>query len=68
MLEFNDSDAAAKVAERARALMDEVVIPRERGLRGGATVSEGTISDLREAAREYGAYAPRIGEEWGGVG
>ena len=68
MLEFDDSRAAAELAERAWALMDEVVIPGERELRGGAAVSEGTISDLREAAREYGAYAPRIGEEWGGVG
>jgi len=68
MFEFNDSDAAAELAERARELMDEVVIPKERELSGGTTVSEGTISELRAAAKEYGVYAPQIGEEYGGMG
>jgi acyl-CoA dehydrogenase len=68
MLEFNDSETAEELAAKAEALMDEVVIPRERELAGGTSVSEATIRELREAAREYGVYAPQIGEEWGGMG
>ena len=68
MLDFNDSAAAEELAGRAEALMDEVVIPRERELAGGTSVSDATISDLREAARDYGVYAPQIGEEHGGMG
>ncbi len=48
--------------------MEEVVLPRERELTGGTTISEGTVTDLREAAREYGVYCPQIGEEHGGMG
>jgi acyl-CoA dehydrogenase len=68
MLSYDDSEAAEELAERARALMEEVVLPKERELAGGMTVSEGTISELREAAREYGVYAPQIEEEYGGMG
>jgi len=67
MLQFNDSEAARELAARAQRLMDEVVIPREREL-AGSTASEAPISDLREAAREYGVYAPQVGEEHGGMG
>ncbi|MFC7157477.1 acyl-CoA dehydrogenase family protein [Halomarina halobia] len=68
MSEFNDSERAAELAARARALMDEVVVPKERALSGGATVSAGTVADLRAAAREYGVYAPQIDQEWDGMG
>ncbi|MEF8907821.1 MAG: acyl-CoA dehydrogenase family protein [Haloarculaceae archaeon] len=68
MLSYDDSARAEELAERARDLMDEVVLPKERELAGGMTVSEGTINDLREAAREYGIYAPQIEEEYGGMG
>jgi acyl-CoA dehydrogenase len=68
MLSYNDSARAEELAQRARDLMDEVVLPRERELAGGMTASEGTIGDLREAAREYGIYAPQIEEEYGGMG
>ncbi len=59
MISFTDSEAATTLAERARALMDEVVIPRERELAGGTTISDATVRDLRAAAREYDVYAPR---------
>ncbi|MEF8886734.1 MAG: acyl-CoA dehydrogenase family protein [Haloarculaceae archaeon] len=68
MLSYDDSARAEELAERARDLMDEVVLPKERELAGGMTVSEGTVNDLREAAREYGIYAPQIEEEYGGMG
>jgi acyl-CoA dehydrogenase len=68
MLDFDDSEAAQELAARARRFMDEVVIPRERDLAGGTTVSAGLISDLRERAREYDVYAPQVSEEYGGLG
>jgi len=68
MLSFDDSETATELAERARAFMDEVVIPTERDLTGGATVSDGTVSDLRRQAREYDVYAPQVPEEHGGMG
>lgn len=68
MLTFNDSEAAEELAERAHDLMEEVVLPKERELSGGMAVSDSTIDELREAAREYGVYAPQIDEEYGGMG
>jgi acyl-CoA dehydrogenase len=68
MFEFNDSETAEELAERAEALMEEIVIPKERELKGGTTVSDGTISELQAAAKEYGVYAPQIDEEYGGMG
>ncbi|MFB6164017.1 MAG: acyl-CoA dehydrogenase family protein [Haloarculaceae archaeon] len=68
MIEFADSAEAEALAERAEDLMNEVVIPKERELTGGMPVSQGTIDELREAAREYGVYAPQIDEEYGGMG
>jgi acyl-CoA dehydrogenase len=68
MLTFDDSDRATELEDRARRLMDEVVIPTERELRGGMAVSESTVRELQEAAREYDIYAPQIGEEHGGMG
>jgi len=68
MISFTDSDAAEELADRARRLMDEVVIPTERELGSGVTVSDGTVKKLRKAAKEYGVYAPQIDEEYGGMG
>ncbi|SEN40745.1 acyl-CoA dehydrogenase [Halorientalis persicus] len=68
MLTFNDSEAAEELASRAHDLMEEVVLPKERELSGGMSVSDSTIDELREAAREYGVYAPQIDEEYGGMG
>ena len=68
MITFDDSETAQELAARAEALMDEVVIPAEREMSGGVAVSDGTVSELREAAREYDVYAPQIDEEYGGMG
>ncbi|AFO58731.1 acyl-CoA dehydrogenase family protein [Natrinema sp. J7-2] len=67
-MRYNDSDQAREVADRAADLMEEVVLPIERERAGGMAVSSGTITDLREAAREYGVYAPQIPDEYGGMG
>ena len=68
MLSYSDSEKAEELKERARKLMDEVVIPKERELAGGMTVSDSTMEELREAAKDYGVYAPQIEEEYGGMG
>ena len=67
-MEYNDSETARDLAERARAFMDEVVLPTERAQPGGEPVGEETIADLREQARERDLYAPQIAEEYGGMG
>ncbi|EMA42935.1 acyl-CoA dehydrogenase family protein [Halobiforma nitratireducens] len=67
-MQYADSDRAREVADRAHALMEEVVLPLERERAGGMALSSGTIADLREAAREYDVYAPQIPEEYGGMG
>ncbi|WP_255150952.1 acyl-CoA dehydrogenase family protein [Halorarius halobius] len=68
MVSFDDSEAAEELAARARALMEDVVLPTERELRGDTAVSRGTVKELRAAAREYDVYCPQIPEEWGGMG
>jgi acyl-CoA dehydrogenase len=67
-MEYNDSRTATDLEARAREFMDEVVIPAERSLPGGETVTESIIDDLRSEARDRGLYAPQIGEEYGGLG
>jgi acyl-CoA dehydrogenase len=66
-MEYHDSEQAQELAERARAFMDEVVIPTEREYLGEG-VGFDVIDDLREEARERGIYCPQIDEEWGGQG
>ena len=68
MVSFTDSAEAEALAERAHELMEEVVLPKEREIKGGMAVSESTLEELRAAAREYGVYAPQIAEEYGGMG
>jgi acyl-CoA dehydrogenase len=66
-MEYNDSETARELAERARAFMDEEVLPTERALPAGEPVSKETIADLRGEARERDLYAPQISEEHGGM-
>jgi acyl-CoA dehydrogenase len=68
MLDYDDPEAGEQLAARARDLLSEVIVPRERELAPGTAVSQGTISELREAARDYGVYAPQIAAEHGGMG
>jgi acyl-CoA dehydrogenase len=67
-MEYNDSATARELGERAHDFMEEVVLPEERAHPGDEAVSEETIADLREQAREYDVYAPQIPEEHGGMG
>ncbi|WP_247000000.1 acyl-CoA dehydrogenase family protein [Halosolutus gelatinilyticus] len=67
-MRYDDSDQARELAQRAHDLMEEVVLPIERERAGGTAVSNGTVAELREAAREYGVYAPQISEPHGGMG
>jgi len=65
---YNDSETAREVASRARTFMNEVVLPLDRERPGGEQVSQETIDELREQAREYDVYAPQMPEEYGGMG
>ncbi len=67
-MQYDDPERGEAVAERAREFLDEVVLPKERALAGGATASAGTIADLRKRAREYDVYAPQLSAEHGGLG
>src|SRR6056297_1036979 len=67
-MEYDDPERGRAAAERTREFVDEVVIPVEREHLGGDPVPDGTIAELREAAREYDVYGPQIPEEYGGLG
>ena len=67
-MEYDDPQRGREVAERVREFVDEEVVPVERDRLGEGPVSEGTVSELRERAREYDVYAPQIPEEYGGMG
>jgi acyl-CoA dehydrogenase len=67
-IEYDDSNGAAEMTAKTKAFMDEVVIPAERALPGGEPISEAGITELQEAAREYGVFAPQVPAEYGGHG
>jgi acyl-CoA dehydrogenase len=76
-LTYQDSERAREVAERARAFVDEEVLPRERELLGQRDAASDAdrqeeghelMEDLREIARERDVFGPQIPEEYGGLG
>jgi acyl-CoA dehydrogenase len=67
-ISYDDTAAARDLRERARAFMDEVVIPTEREHLGQGPVGPDVIAELREEARERGVYCPQIAEQHGGGG
>lgn len=69
-MEYDDSPAAEALRERARAFVDEVIIPTEREHLGNenGSVDRSVIDDLRVEARERGVYCPQIDAEYGGRG
>lgn len=67
-MEYDDPQRGREVAERARTFVREEVVPVERDLLGEGPVSDETVRQLRETAREHDVYAPQIPEEYGGMG
>ena len=67
-MDYDDPERGAAVAARTREFVDEEVIPVEREVLGEGPVSEATVADLRERARERDVYAPQVSEEYGGLG
>ncbi|MGA9399980.1 acyl-CoA dehydrogenase family protein [Haladaptatus sp.] len=67
-MEYDDPKRGRDVAERVRTFVRDEVIPVEREYLGGEPVSDDTMRQLREQAKEYDVYAPQIPEEHGGLG
>jgi len=67
-MEYDDPPRGRKVADRVREFVREEVVPVEREHLGEGTVSDETVSRLREKSREYDVYAPQVPEEYGGMG
>ena len=68
VIDYEDSETAQDLAERAREFMDEEVIPVEREYIGDGPVPHEVIADLQDTAKEYDVYCPQIDEEYGGGG
>jgi acyl-CoA dehydrogenase len=67
-LAYDDGDRARAFADQVRKFVEAAVIPAEREVLGSGPVSEATVEELREAARDRDLYAPQVGEEYGGQG
>lgn len=68
-MEYDDSDKAREMGERAREFIDEHVLPIERKhVADGTKIKRGTIEDLQEKAAEWDLYQPQIPEKYGGQG
>jgi acyl-CoA dehydrogenase len=68
-MEYDDSEKAKEMGERAREFFDEHVLPIEREhLAEGTKIKDETIGELREKARELDLYQPQIPEKYGGQG
>ncbi|MFC5969766.1 acyl-CoA dehydrogenase family protein [Halomarina salina] len=67
-MEYDDSETARDLRDRARQFMDEEVLPTEREYLGDGPVPHDVVDDLREEARERDVFCPQIDEEWGGGG
>lgn len=67
-MEYDDSERATAVAERARAFVDEVLVEVERDLRSETTLPRDRLVDLHDRAREYDVFGPGVPEEYGGLG
>jgi acyl-CoA dehydrogenase len=68
VVEYEDSETATALAERAEEFMETEVLPVEREYLGDGPVPESVIADLRAKAHEYDVYCPQIDEEYGGMG
>jgi len=68
VVEYEDSERAQELRDRAREFMQAEVIPVEREYQGRDQVPVERIEELREKARERDVYCPQIDEEYGGMG
>ncbi len=68
VVEYDDSDTAATLREKAHDFVQNEVIPVEREYLGDGPVPHEEIEALREIAQEMGIYCPQIHEEFGGGG
>ena len=67
-MKYDDSPRATEFAERTRAFVDEVVIPIERDCLGDGHVSDETMRELQDAAKDHDVFAPHLPEKYGGHG
>jgi acyl-CoA dehydrogenase len=67
-VEYDESETALELRNRAREFVQAEVLPVEREYLGDGQVPADVIADLRERAREYEVYCPQIAEEHGGMG
>jgi acyl-CoA dehydrogenase len=65
---YHETKRGRELRDRARAFMDEVVIPTERDRAGDGPVPWEVVDDLRAQARDRDIYAPQVEQEWGGLG
>jgi acyl-CoA dehydrogenase len=66
-MDFTLSDRARDWQDRIRTFVDDTVIPREQGAFAQG-VDAGLRSDLQDAARRAGIFAPQVPVELGGGG
>ena len=67
-MEYDDSETARDLRDRARQFMDEEVLPVEHEYLGDGPVPHDVVDDLREEAKVRDVFCPQIDEEWGGGG
>lgn len=68
-MEYDDSEKAKEMGERAEEFIDEFVLPIEREhIAEGRKIKRDTIQGLREKAKEWELYQPQIPEKYGGQG
>ena len=67
MIDFTLPPEVARVQERTRAFVRDVVIPAE-ARDAGRGIDPGLRAELQEAAREAGVFAPHVSPEYGGLG
>ncbi|WP_246982532.1 acyl-CoA dehydrogenase family protein [Halorientalis marina] len=68
VVDYEDSQRASELEDRAREFVENEAIPVEREHQGQGPVSWDVIEDLQEKAKEYDIYCPQIDEEHGGMG
>jgi acyl-CoA dehydrogenase len=67
-MEYDDPSRGVEVAKRTREFVESEVIQVEREVLGSGPVSEETIAELREKARNDDVYGPHLPGEYGGLG